>query len=55
VLLVKDSRVVETPVKTGSALGSRTEIMEGLAEGDKVVLRPEPDLTTGTRIKVESK
>jgi hypothetical protein len=38
-------------VKVGPRLGDRTEIREGLAQGDKVVLRPGPDLSSGTRVK----
>lgn len=52
VLLVRDSRVVETPVKTGAASGDRIEVNEGVVQGDKLILRPEQGLTTGSRVKV---
>ncbi len=51
VLLVRDGRITEAPVRTGEALGGSLEIKEGLVQGDQVVLRPVPDLTTGTRVK----
>jgi hypothetical protein len=33
--------------------GDRIEITEGLAAGDRVVLRPTPEITTGTRVKTK--
>jgi RND family efflux transporter MFP subunit len=52
-LLVRDGRITETPVRAGGAFGNALEIKEGLAQGDHVVLRPQPDLTTGTRVKIK--
>ncbi len=51
VLLAREGRLVEMPVVTGAILGDRIEIREGLAQGDQVVLRPDPTLTAGTRFK----
>ena len=50
VLLVHDNRVTEAPVKTGQRIGARIEIREGIAQGDLVVQRPDPGLTTGSKI-----
>ncbi len=54
VLLVNDEEVTEKEVKTGEHVGDRIVVTEGLAQGDKVVLRPDPSLTTGTKIKIKS-
>jgi len=54
VFLVKNSRVTETPVHTGATLGAGIEILDGLEEGEHVVLAPEPGLTTGSSITVKS-
>ncbi len=51
VLLVRDGKVVETPVRVGGSIGDRIVIEEGLAQGDAVVLRPDPSLTAGTKVK----
>jgi RND family efflux transporter MFP subunit len=51
VLGVRDDRIVETPVRTGATLGNRVEILDGLAQGDQVVLHPNPSLTPGTKVK----
>jgi RND family efflux transporter MFP subunit len=52
VLLVRDGAVVEKPVRTGRHIGDRIEIMEGLVQGDQIVLRPDPGLTTGSKVKI---
>jgi RND family efflux transporter MFP subunit len=54
VLLVRDEKAVETPVRTGRAIGNRTEILQGLTQGDRVILNPGPDIATGTSIKPRS-
>jgi len=54
VFLVKDGEVVQVPVKTGEVLAGRIEVKEGLRQGDKVVLRPDPDLSSSSKIKVKS-
>ncbi|MDX9857412.1 MAG: efflux RND transporter periplasmic adaptor subunit [candidate division Zixibacteria bacterium] len=42
--------VSEVTVETGRDLGSRTEILSGLGEGDRVVLSPPGKLTDGQKI-----
>jgi RND family efflux transporter MFP subunit len=50
---VRDGKIVETPVRTGATLGNRIEILEGLVQGDQVVLHPDPSLTPGTNVKTK--
>jgi RND family efflux transporter MFP subunit len=51
VLLVRNGTVSEMPVTLGEVLGDRIAVREGLTAGDQVVLRADPSITTGTRIK----
>lgn len=44
-------RIRLTPVSTGAALGEWVEILEGLQEGDRVVLKPSHDWADGLRVK----
>ncbi len=44
-------RVLGERMAAGRPLGDRLEITQGLAEGDRVVLRPSPDLTSGTSVR----
>ncbi len=55
VLLVRNGKVAETPVRTGRVLGDRTEILQGVSQGDQIVLNPGQDLSTGTSVKPRSK
>jgi RND family efflux transporter MFP subunit len=55
VLRVQDDTIIESPVTVGGTLGDRIVIQEGLAAGDQVVLRPEPNLTAGTKVKVKAR
>lgn len=50
VLLVRNGTIQETPVATGAVLGDRIIITEGVVQGDQVVARPDPSLTSGTTI-----
>ncbi len=51
VLLVRDGIVAEMPVRIGASMGDRVVIEEGLAQGDEVVLRPDPSISAGTKVK----
>jgi HlyD family secretion protein len=51
VLRVRDGVLEEVNVKTGDTLGSRVEIVAGLAQGDRVVLRPTEGLRPGASVK----
>jgi RND family efflux transporter MFP subunit len=52
VLLVRDGRVVETPVETGEKFGDMTEIIHGLSPGEKVAVTQLGKLKDGSRIKL---
>ena len=45
-------KVEARPVRLGAAVGSRMEVLDGLAEGDKVVVRGNERLRPGAKIKV---
>lgn len=49
---VADDRVKRTTVRTGTAGDGRTEILNGLAGGERVVVEPPPDLRDGQQVKV---
>jgi RND family efflux transporter MFP subunit len=53
VFLIRGNVVEEVRVKTGDLLGDRRRILEGLASGDQIVLRPNPSLEDGSEIKVK--
>ncbi|MDH4069875.1 MAG: efflux RND transporter periplasmic adaptor subunit [Ignavibacteria bacterium] len=50
VFLLEGEQVRRVPVDTGRRIGDRIEIRSGLASGDRVILRPPPDLTDGDRV-----
>ncbi len=54
VYVVKDDHVEAIRVKLGERIGERFEVKEGLQQGDRVVVRPNQGLATGTKIKVPS-
>uniref|UniRef100_A0A7C3UXS4 Efflux RND transporter periplasmic adaptor subunit n=1 Tax=Desulfobacca acetoxidans TaxID=60893 RepID=A0A7C3UXS4_9BACT len=54
VQVVEQSRLAFRPVKTGLSDGKRIAILEGVKEGDLVVVQP-TNLKPGTRVKVEIK
>jgi RND family efflux transporter MFP subunit len=54
VFLVRDMKVVETDVATGEHIGDRIEIKTGLTAGDQVVLKPDPGLVDGSKVKPKS-
>ncbi len=54
VFLLREQTVKETPVRTGIRIGNRMEILEGLQQGDLVVVKPGSDLSTGTKIKTRN-
>jgi HlyD family secretion protein len=55
VLAVRDGKAVETSVRTGRVLGNRTEILQGVSQGDQLILDPKPDIVSGTSVKPRSK
>ncbi|MDP1989814.1 MAG: efflux RND transporter periplasmic adaptor subunit [Syntrophales bacterium] len=50
--LLVGNRVKEAPVQTGLKLGDMIEILSGLKEGDRIVIKPPKGLKDGSRIKV---
>jgi RND family efflux transporter MFP subunit len=55
VFLVKESRVIETPVSLGDPIGDMVEVLQGVKVGDRVVLSPSDRLKNGSKIKIEEK
>jgi RND family efflux transporter MFP subunit len=55
VFIIKENRVVKTPVTTGVKLGDMIEVLNGLKAGDRVVLKPLDKMRDGLRIKVAEK
>ena len=55
VFVVRDGKVTETPVRIGRVIGNRTEILEGISQGDQLVLDPAPGIVTGTIVKPRSR
>ena len=57
VVLIDDGKAAFRPVKLGQAFGQRFVVLNGLVEGDEVVirgnerLRPGQDITSGAPIK----
>lgn len=52
VFLVEGSQVVRKPVRLGRIFGDVVEIMEGLSEGDVVVISGQINLQNGTKISI---
>jgi HlyD family secretion protein len=50
VFVVEDGRVRRVPVEAGHNNGLQAEILEGLVEGQQVVLYPAPSLEDGSRV-----
>jgi RND family efflux transporter MFP subunit len=55
VFVVKEGKVVETPVTVGEHLGDMEEIREGVKAGQQVVVSPPPGLKNGSSVKVAVK
>ncbi len=50
--VVRDQRVTAVPVQVGPPLGDLVEVLAGLKEGDRVVVRPPKSLKNGDRVTV---
>ena len=55
VFILKKNKAVQKTIKTGEQFGDQTEILEGLSEGDKVVLKPKEGLKSGMKIEILEK
>ncbi|GEM_PF-6618161 len=53
VFVVKDGKAYEVPVKTGSIVDEKIEILSGLREGDNLVVSGQQYLKTGMRVVVK--
>ena len=53
VYVVKDGSAESRPIRVGEALGSRLEVIEGLAEGEAVVVRGNERLLPGAKVIVD--
>jgi multidrug efflux pump subunit AcrA (membrane-fusion protein) len=52
VFLLRDDIALAAQVELGDPFGGMVEIRKGLAAGDRVVLKPSPDLQSGNKVKV---
>ncbi len=55
VFVLKDKKVIETPVTLGVQIGDMVEVLEGVRAGEQVVLDPSSRLRNGAAIKVAEK
>jgi RND family efflux transporter MFP subunit len=55
VYVIREDRVVETPVELGGKIGEMVEIVKGVQPGDKVVARPSGKLRDGARVSLQTK
>jgi HlyD family secretion protein len=51
--LIRDDAVTATPLELGDPFGRMIEVRKGLSPGDRVVLKPLPDLQSGNKVKVK--
>ena len=54
VMVVKEGKIHRVNVKVGMDTGLRAEIERGLADGEQVILQPDPSIADGTTVQVES-
>jgi HlyD family secretion protein len=55
VFAIRDGKAIETAVRTGRIIGNRTEVLQGISQGEQVVLNPGTNLTDGTSVRPRSK
>jgi len=55
VFVVTEGRARLRPVDTGRSGGLATQVIEGLAEGERVIVHPDRDLTDGARVRERSR
>jgi RND family efflux transporter MFP subunit len=55
VYVVRENRVLETPITIGNHLGDMVEVIAGVKAGDRVVVKAPEKLKDGSRIKVVEK
>jgi multidrug efflux pump subunit AcrA (membrane-fusion protein) len=52
VFVAKGDEVQARPVRLGAAVGSRMEVLDGLGEGEQVVVRGNERLRSGAKVQV---
>ncbi|MEW6418750.1 MAG: efflux RND transporter periplasmic adaptor subunit [Nitrospirota bacterium] len=55
VFLIKENKVIKTPITTGTKFGDMIEVLSGVKAGDRVVLKPLDKIKDGSRIKIPEK
>ena len=55
VFVIKDDKVAQVAVETGTKMGEMIEIRAGVKPGDRVVLRPPEKLRDGARVALPTK
>lgn len=55
VFLIRENRVMETPVTLGEKLGDMVEVLSGVKAGDRIVLKPLDKMKDRLKIKVAEK
>jgi len=52
VFVVRSDRVEETPLRLGREFGEMAEVLEGVKQGDRIVLNPSKRLRDGSKVKL---
>lgn len=55
VFLIKQNKVSEVPIVVGERLSDTAEVLQGLSEGDRVVLKPLKKMKNGLKVKIAEK
>ena len=55
VFLIKEDRVIKTPITTGEKLGEMIEVLQGVKAGDSVVIKPPERMKDRAKIKIIEK
>ena len=55
VFLIKEDRVIKTPITTGEKLGEMIEVLQGVKAGDTVVIKPPERMKDRAKIKIVEK
>jgi HlyD family secretion protein len=54
VFVLREDRVERRAVRVGTADGDRVEIVSGVSAGEQVVVEGPPELTDGSKVRVQS-
>jgi len=55
VFLIKENRVIKTPITTGEKIGEMIEVLQGVKAGDTVVIKPPERMKDRAKIKIVEK